>query len=197
MGWEEFKNEKVCPCHNGTYTITRQENDWGKSHVSFEMNCTSCQERYVQFTFRYHDPGAPGGTSSSYLWVLKTDMQAVDAVEEQIKRKKKAVLSMAQVRYLKQWLERFVDKPKKVVWAELKAIDRSRVPSLATFYAHTKNGTPKAYLRTWFDAEKVILILGFLGIHDSEIEEAYAELSEKNQKIETLKRQMLSRGVHI
>jgi len=169
----------------------------GKSHVSFQMNCTICQNTYDQFTFRYHDPGAPGGTSLSYLWVLKGDKQAVEDAEKQITRKKKAVLSMAQARYLKQWLARFVDKPKKVVWAELKAIDRSRVPSLATFYARTKNGTPKAYLRTWFDAEKVILILAFLGIHDSEIEEAYAELSEKNQKIETLKRQMLSRGVHI
>ena len=197
MSWGEFKTEKTCPCRKGTYTITRQENDWGKSHVSFQMNCTICQNTYVQSTFRYHDPGAPGGTSSSYLWVLKGDKQAVDDLEKQITRKKKAVLSMAQARYLKQWLARFVDKPKKLVWAELKAIDRSRVPSLATFYARTKNGTLKTYLRTWFDSEKVIPILVFLGIHDSEIEEAYAELSEQNQKIESLKQQMLSRGAHI
>lgn len=197
MSWEEFKYEKTCPCRKGTYTITRRENDWGKSHVSFQMNCTICQNAYVQFTFHYHDPGAPGGTSSSYLWVLKRDKQAVDDAEKQITRKKKAVSSMAQTRYLRQWLARFMAKPKKVVWAELKAIDRSLVPSLATFYARTKNGTPKGYLRTLFDAEKVIPILAFLGIYDSEIEEAYAELSKQNQKLENLKQQMLSRGAHI
>ena len=125
MSWEEFNDEKPCPCGKGKYTITRQENDWGKSHVSFRMNCKDCRNTYVQFVFRYHDPGAPGGTSSSDLWVLKEDKQALDDLEKQIGRKKEAILSMAQVRYLQRWLESFVDKPKKRIWAELKSIDRT------------------------------------------------------------------------
>ena len=197
MSWEEFKDEKTCPCHKGTYTITRQANDWGQSRVSFEMNCTPCQNTYVQFTSHYHDPGAPGGTSSFDLWVLKIDKQALDNAEKQIRRKKDAILSVAQERYLKEWLGRFGGKTKKSVWAELKSIDRSHVPSLGTFYIHTKNGTLEDYLRTWFDAERIIPIFAFLGIQDSEIAEGNAEVSEQSQNREALKRQMLSRAVHI
>ena len=104
---------------------------------------------------------------------------------------------MAQARYLKQWLARFFDKPKKVVWAELKSIDRSRVPSLGTFYSHTKNETSEDYLRTWFDAEKVLSILAFLGIQDSEIVAAYAEVRKQNKKRENAEGRMLRRGVYI
>jgi len=165
--------------------------------MSFEMNCTPCQNKYVQFTSRYHDPGAPGGTSSFDLWVLKIDKQALDNAEKQIGRKKSAILSMAHERYLKEWLGRFGGKTKKSVWAELRSIDRSHVPSIGTFYIHTKNGTLEDYLRTWFDAERIIPILAFLGIQDSEIAEGNAEVSEQSQNREALKREMLSRAVHI
>jgi hypothetical protein len=114
MSWEEFKDEKTCPCHKGTYTSTRQANDWGQSRVSFEMNCTPCQNKYVQFTSRYHDPGAPGGTSSFDLWVLKIDKQALDNAEKQIGRKKDAILSMAHERYLRNGSEGLGAKRKKV-----------------------------------------------------------------------------------
>ena len=83
------------------------------------------------------------------------------------------------------------------MWAELRFIDRSHVPSIGTFYIHTKNGTLEDYLRTWFDAERIIPILAFLGIQDSEIAEGNAEVSEQSQNREALKRQMLSRAVHI
>jgi hypothetical protein len=197
MSWEEFNNEKSCPCSKGTYTITRQENDWGKGHISFRMNCKDCRNSYVHFAFPYHDAGAPGGTSLSDLWVLKEDKKALDDIEKQIRRMKEAILALAQGRYLKQWLARFLDKPKNAVWAELKSIDRAHVPSIGTFYNHTKNETPEDYLRTWFDAEKVIPILAYLGIQDSEIVAAYAELSEKNERRENAEGRMLRRGVHI
>lgn len=197
MSWEEFNDEKPCPCAKGKYTITRQENDWGKGHIFFRMNCKDCRNTYVHFAFRYHDPGAPGGTSLSDRWVLKEDKKALDDIEKQIRRMKEAILALAQARYLKQWLARFLDKPKNAVWAELKSIDRARVPSLGTFYNHTKNETPEDYLRTWFDAENVIPILAYLGIQDSEIVAAYAELSEQNQRHESAEDRMLRRGIHI
>lgn len=197
MSWEEFKYQKTCPCSKGKYTITRQENDWGKSHLWFKMNCESCQNTYVQFTSHYHDPGAPGGTSSSDFWVLKEDKQALDDLQKQIKREKEAILSMGQARYLQRWLDTFVDKPKKRIWAELKSIAHHCVPSLGTFYTRTKDESLEDYLREWFDAEKLISILDFLGIHDSELPQAYAQLNEQSQNSEGTERQMLSRAVHI
>jgi hypothetical protein len=83
MSWEEFNDEKPCPCSKGTSTITRQENDWGKGHIFFRMNCKDCRNTYVHFAFRYHDPGAPGGTSLSDRWVLKEDKKALDDIEKQ------------------------------------------------------------------------------------------------------------------
>lgn len=142
-----------------------------------------------------HTP--PGGTSSSDFWVLKEDKQALDDSEKQIKRKKDVTLSIGQARYLQRWLDTFVDKPKKRIWTELKSIAHHRVPSLGTFYTRTKDESLEHYLREWFDAEKLISILAFLGIRDSEITEAYAQLNEQSQKSERAKREMLSRGVYI
>lgn len=128
---------------------------------------------------------------------MKEDKQALDDSEKQIKRKKDVTLSIGQARYLQRWLDTFVDKPKKRIWAELKSIAHHRVPSLGTFYTRTKDESLEQYLREWFDAEKLISILAFLGIRDSEITEAYAQLNEQSQKSERAKREMLSRGVYI
>jgi hypothetical protein len=196
MSWEEYNEEKPCPCGTGTYAITRQENDWGKSHEWFEMKCLRCQANYAQHTHTYHDPGAPGGTSSLCLWVLRDDKLAVDDVERQIEREKLSMLATAQARYLQKWLENFAGKAKKNVWEELKSIDRSRVPSLGTFYKHTKDDSVEGYLHDWFKAERLLEILAFLGVADSEITDANKRLICLDEECQVAKRKMISAGVH-
>jgi hypothetical protein len=196
MSWDEYNVEKVCPCGAGTYMVTRQENDWGKSHEWLKMNCAQCQDKYITFTLSYLDLGAPGGTSSLPLWVLKADKQAVDNLERQIERESESMLRTAQSRYSQRWLARFAGKTKNDIWAQLKSINHSHVPSLGTFYNHTKNESAESYLREWFRPERIKAILAFLDITDAEMAEADKRLKDLAEECEAMKQKMVRAGVH-
>ncbi len=195
MSWEKYKEERACPCGAGTYTVTRQENDWGKVHEWHEMNCARCRNNYVQYTLSYHDPGAPGGTSFSPLWVLIADKRTVDDAGEQIKLLENSMFAKAKGRYLQRWLEHFADKSKKDVWRELKPLDRSHVPSLATFYKHTKDGV-EDYLRDFFVAKRLMSILDLLNISDAEMTEFNQRLRQMHRQYEKVEKKMIDTGVH-
>jgi hypothetical protein len=127
---------------------------------------------------------------------LRDEKQALDEVERQIEREKLSMLATAQARYLQQWLAHFAGKPKKNVWAELKSIDHSRVPSLGTFYKHTKDDGVERYLHDWFKPRRLMKILVFLGVADSEMTEAKKRLIYLEEECQTATRKMISAGVH-
>jgi hypothetical protein len=195
MTWDESKEDKACPCGTGTYTITRRANDWGQGGEWFEMNCSRCRETYVQFKLDYLDPGAPGSTSILDLWVLRRDKEAVDDLQKQIKRTEQSMLAKALPRYLSRWLKHFAGKSKKDVWRELKPLDRSHVPSLGTFYKHTKDGV-ETYLQDFFAAKRIISILDLLKITDSEMTELNQRLRNMDREYEAVKKKMIDAGVY-
>lgn len=195
MSWDEYKQTSACPCGTGTYTITRHENDWGKTHESLEMNCTDCRARYLQFSHSYHDTGAPSGLSAMFLWVLRRDKEAVDDIEQEIEREKQSIVAIARTRYLRRWLAHFAGKSKKDVWAQLRSINRLGVPSLSTFYDHTQGEGVEQYLHHWFEAERLIPILTFLDVADPEITEATKRLFALGGQYEAARNEMVRKGV--
>ena len=196
MSWDEYKQKKACPCRAGTYTITRQENDWGKSHEWYTMNCERCLEKYVEFTYSYHDPGAPGGISSTNLWVLKEEMGELDRIRLSIQHAQHIMVNKATARYSSRWLQHFEGKSKKDVWEELKALDRSFVPSLGTFYKHTSDGVD-IYLRDLFNAKRLTPILDFLGATDLDLTFDRERLLAMERAYDTAKTKMIRGGVYL
>jgi hypothetical protein len=105
------------------------------------------------------------------------------------------MLAKALPRYLPRWVEHFAGKSKKDVWKELKRLDRLHVPSLATFYKRSKDGV-ESYLRDFFAAKRLTLILDFLKITDSELTELNQRLRNMDREYETAKKKMIDTGVY-
>jgi len=159
------KENRSCPCGQSTYTVRYFTNDWSGERSEWEMNCSECLLKYRLHEFTYFDSGL---ASQSFRWI-KTEFYAkAHELRKESERIFRHVIDLTEKQYLATWVSFFRGKSKRAMWEILHKT--FSYPSLSTFYMHTKNKAPEQFLKEYFTKDRIIQILGIIGIRDSQIE---------------------------